>query len=84
VNSSTYCWEVRGDKEGELVLEWSFDLGFLAIHGGSSPPSSAKNVDAPKIFTSTLGDNHLVRTLRQLLFHLEWWLRQGMMGPVSQ
>ena len=42
VDSSSSCldtgeptcnWEVRGDAEGELLLEWFVDLGFLAIHG---------------------------------------------------
>ena len=25
-------WEVRGDVEGELLLEWFVDLGLPAIH----------------------------------------------------
>jgi len=46
--------------------------------------NSLGNVDASKIAATTLGDNHPVRTLIQLLFRLEWWLRLDMMGPVSQ
>ena len=92
VDSSSSCldtgeptcnWEVQGDVEGDLLLEWSIDLDLLAIHS-SCPPSSAKNVDAQKIVASTFGDNHPVRTLIQLLFHLGWWLRLDIMGPVSQ
>ena len=41
-------------------------------------------VDASKIIAPILGDNHSVQTLVQLLFCLGWWLRQGVMGPVSQ
>lgn len=46
--------EVGGGVEGDLLLEWVVDLGFLAIHS-SCPPSSTKNVDASKITTSTSG-----------------------------
>ena len=82
VDSSSSCldtgepacnWEVRGDVEGDLLSEWSIDLDLLAIHS-LGPPSSAKNVDAPKIVASTSGDNHPVWTLIQLLFRLGWWL----------
>jgi len=40
--------------EGELLLEWLVDLGWLALHS-HGPPSSAKNVEAPKIVAATLG-----------------------------
>lgn len=33
---------------------------------------------------NNIGENHLVRTLMQLLFRLVWWLRLEIMGPVSQ
>ncbi len=40
--------------EGELLLEWLADLGFLSIHS-QGPPSSTKNVDGSKITATTLG-----------------------------
>ena len=40
--------------EGELLLEWFADLDLHAIHS-RSPPSSAKNVDAPKFVATTSG-----------------------------
>jgi len=39
----------------------------------SGPPSSAKNVEASKFAATTLRNDHLVWTLKQLLFCLEWW-----------
>jgi len=40
--------------EGDLLSEWVIGLDFIAIHS-SGPPSSAKNIDALKIATTTLG-----------------------------
>ena len=59
---------------------------YPAINSMTCKPQNLLNlsVDAPKIVVSTLGDNHPVRTLVQLLFRLEWWLQLGIMGPVSQ
>jgi len=65
--------EVIGEVEGDLLSEWTVDLGLLAIQI-SCPPSRAKNIDASKIATST----------SQLLFRLVWWLQLDIMGLVSQ
>jgi len=46
--------EFRGDVEGDLLSEWYLDLDLLAIHS-SSPPSSTKYVEAPKIGSTTRG-----------------------------
>lgn len=46
--------EVEGDVEGDLLLEWVLDLNSLTIHS-SSPPSSTKYVEGPKIGSTIRG-----------------------------
>ena len=62
--------EVEGVGEGVLLLEWHEDVDLLAIHSQAHflAPNMLK---AQKNRVYNKGDNHLVQTLKQLLFHLE-------------
>ena len=83
-NSRFKCnGEVRGDGEGDLLLEWYSDLYLLAIHS-SDPPSSAKYFEAPKIGSTTRGIP--ARSGHWLAAPYQFGIAgpTGDMGPVSQ
>ena len=72
-NSGFKCnGEVGGDGEGDLLLEWYFDLDLPAIHS-LGPPSSAKYVEGPKNRVDNKGDTRPVRTLVGSSIRLGIW-----------
>ena len=83
--SSQEIWDVEeieeGD-EGEFLLEWPVDLDLLAIHI-LGPPSSAKNVEAPKIVASSIGGKPPDQDLRTTPFPFGVVALTGFIGLVS-
>ena len=62
---------VFGSQERRLYRETRFvKMVTKADSSENSPVYSKEGVEASKISATTLGDNHPVRTLMQLLFHL--------------
>ena len=78
-----FSGEVGGVDEGDLLSEWYLDFDLGAIHS-SSPPSSAKYVEAPKIGSTTRGIPTRSGPWLAAPFLYGIVGMTGDMGPVSQ